>query len=309
MKKSFATCIFILSLTLAIFPAKAQSNRLTVVASVFPLYEFAREVAGPFADVRILLPAGVEPHSWEPKPSDIVFLSRADIFLYVGESMEPWAHDLVGAVKGKGLESVEIMDSSGFAGDDGPDSSKSIVNGGHDQGSDPHFWLDLAQAARAVRITGKILSAKDPGNGEIYTSRAAQYARRLEELDMAFELGLSRCSSTTLVTGGHAAFGHLAKRYGLTQVSIYGLSPDTEPSARHMAAVIKQVRELNVNTVFFEETVNPELARVLSRETGAGMLSLNPVSNLTSAQWQSGTALTDLMEQNLKSLREGLSCE
>src|SRR5680860_1004366 len=109
--KLIATAI-IVAFSISI-PSWAISDRLTVVASVFPLYDFAREVAGTAADVRLLLPPGVDPHSWEPRPSDIVDLSQADIFVYTSERMEPWADNFAKAVQGRGVALVQVMDSPG----------------------------------------------------------------------------------------------------------------------------------------------------------------------------------------------------
>jgi len=309
LNKAFTTCIFIFLVILTAFPVKAQSDRLTVVASVFPLYDFAREIAGPSADVRILLPAGVDPHSWEPKPSDIVFLSRADIFLYTSEKMEPWAHELVEAVEGKKLATVEIMDSLGFFRSDEHNSSTNVVEGGDGGSKDPHFWLDLSHAARTVEMLGKLLARHDPANGDSYLSNARGYIQRLEQLDETFKTGLGNCRSRQLVTGGHAAFGHLVERYGLEQVSVYGISPDAEPTPRQLARVVRIVKDNEVKTVFSEETMNPEMAQVLSKETGARIAILNPAANLTADQWQRGITFMNIMEQNLENLREGLSCE
>ena len=302
------TAALILTSTTA-FPAEVDADRLTVVASVFPLYEFAREVAGASADVRILLPAGVDPHSWEPKPSDIVFLSRADIFLYTSETLEPWAHDLIGAVEEAGLKSVQVMDSLGFHNTDEQNSSRTVVDGGDDHGGDPHFWLNLSTAARTVTMFGELLSGHDPANRSHYMSNARGYAEKLQQLDEMFSRGLESCRSKHVVTGGHAAFGHLARKYGLEQVSVYGISPDAEPTPRQLARVVTLVKDNGVKTIFSEETLNLKMAQVLSKETGAEIAVLNPAANLTAEQWQRGVTFLDIMERNLENLREGLACE
>jgi zinc transport system substrate-binding protein len=276
------------------------ADRLTVVASVFPLYDFAREVAAPEADVWLLLPAGVEPHTWEPTPADIVRLSTADIFFTVGRTMEPWSAKVLKAISRKDLKLFEAMSVVGAAFPGPP---------GEDDHIDPHVWLDLAQAARIVEMMGVFLAEASPASADLYREKAGNYAAKLGNLDKAYMDGLEHCSTRTIVTGGHAAFGHLAQRYGLTQVPLYGISPDAEPSPRHLIQVIKQIREKGIETIFSEEMVNPRLAQVLSEETGARLLVLNPSGNLTAAQWQSGTTFLDLMELNLKSLREGLHCE
>jgi len=286
-----------------ILESGVRADRLTVVASVFPLYDFAREVAGSAAEVRLLLPPGVEPHSWEPKPSDILELSRADIFVYTSIIMEPWAGGIAAAVAGNNILIVPIMDSLGFP------HPQAGQDEDHTYGEDPHFWLDLSLSERTVKIMEDLLIREDPANRNHYVANAGIYADRLHQLDTAFMSGLMDCASRHLVTGGHAAFGHLTRRYGLKQVSVYGLSPDAEPTPRHLAAVVNEVKNYNVRTIFSEELVNPRMAEVLSRETGAGVMILNPGGNLTTAQWREGLTFLHIMERNLKTLREGLDCE
>ena len=300
MSRCFLTATVIIG-SLAIFiPSKAIADRLTVVASVFPLFDFAREVAGPAADVRLLLPPGVDPHSWEPKPSDIVDLSQADIFVYTSKRMEPWADNIARAVQGRDVALVQVMDSPAFT---------STVDGSQDHEEDPHFWLDLSLSAHTVQMIGELIASQDPENKDNYIANARAYARKLEQLDQDFITGLKECGSRRLVTGGHAAFGHLARRYDIEQLSVYGLSPDAEPTPRHLAGIVNVVKDNKVRTIFSEELMNPRMAQVLSQETGAKVMVLNPGANLTAAQWREGLTFHEIMDRNLKTLREGLECD
>ena len=259
--------------------------------------------------MRLLLPPGVDPHSWEPKPSDIVELSRADIFLYTGQRMEPWAGSFAGTIRKEGTVVAGVMDSLGFSQPDENFGPEGVVAGGLDHAEDPHFWLNLSLSARTVEMIGELLAKNDPGNKENYLTEAMEYGLKLLQLDETFKIGLKDCKSRLLVTGGHAAFGHLARRYNLEQVSVYGLSPDAEPSPRHLAGIVQLVKEKKIQTVFSEELMNPRMAQVLSRETGTKVLVLNPAGNLTAEQWQRGITFLDIMESNLETLREGLNCE
>ncbi|MDF1525823.1 MAG: zinc ABC transporter substrate-binding protein [bacterium] len=300
MKKRLSFLTAVMLAIMVQVPSHAAADRLTVVASVFPLFDFAREVAGTAADVRLLLPPGVDPHSWEPKPSDIVDLSQADIFVYTSERMEPWADNLAKAVQGRGVALVQVMDSQGFT---------STVCSGQNQGEDPHFWLDLSLSARTVEMIGRLLASQDPENKDSYIANARAYAHRLEQLDQDFMTGLKECGSRRLVTGGHAAFGHLARRYGIEQISVYGLTPDAEPTPRHLAGIVNVVKDNKIHTIFSEELMNPRMAQVLSQETGATVMVLNPGANLTGAQWREGLIFLEIMDRNLKTLREGLECD
>jgi zinc transport system substrate-binding protein len=309
MKLRLVFNIAISVIILVHLPLHTEADRLRVVASVFPLYDFAREIAGTDADVRMLLPAGVEPHSWEPKPSDIVAVSKSDIFLYVSEAMEPWAHSLVSAVAGRDVAMVEVMDRLGLQGTGSSYEHGKIEDGPVGIEGDPHFWLDLSLSARAVEMIGNLLAEEDPGSGGRYAARAQAYTRRLEELDRAFSKGLKNCRIRKFVTGGHSAFGHLAKRYDLEQISLYGVSPDSEPTPAHLASVSVIMKKENLDVVFFEEMVNPRLARVLASEVGASTTVLTPAGNLTAERINQGITFIQIMEENLQNLRKGLYCE
>ncbi len=222
-------------------------------------------------------------------------LSGADIFLYTSDRLEPWAATISRAVADRGVSLVQVMDDPAISGDS--------------RDGDPHFWLDLSLSTRAVRLIGDLLAGRDAANRDLYLANTQRYAAELESLDREYLKGLKNCGTRKLVTGGHAAFGHLARRYGLDQISVYGLSPDAEPSPRHLAGIVSAVKEYDVATIFSEELMNPRMAQVLARETGAGILVLNPGANLTAAQWREGLTFLTIMRRNLGTLREGLSCE
>jgi len=153
------------------------------------------------------------------------------------------------------------------------------------------------------------MADKDPDNSDLYLANAEAYAGRIKDLDETYMAGLRSCVTRQLVTGGHAAFGHLARRYDLEQVSVYGLSPDAEPSPRHLAGIVSMVKEKNIRTVFSEELMNPRMAEVLAQETGTRIMVINPAGNLSAELWRQGISFMDIMKKNLDVLREGLNCE
>jgi zinc transport system substrate-binding protein len=152
--------------------------------------------------------------------------------------------------------------------------------------------------ARIVERIGRVLDAP---------ARATALVRGLRELDRAYRRGLADCARTELVTS-HAAFGYLARRYGLTQVSITGLEPEAEPTARQLADVVKVLRRTHATTVFFETLVSPRLARTVAREVGARTAVLDPIEGLTPAEARSGATYLSLMRRNLTALRQVLGC-
>lgn len=275
---------------------------LKVVATIFPLYDMARAIGGGHADVALLLPPGVEAHSFEPRPGDIAAISEADIFIYTGKFMEPWAEDLVGGVLNKGLLTVNAGSGVELAGGSGGNSGKTAPS------PDPHIWLDFDYAKKMAANISAAFSAKDPGHGEAYSRAASDYEKELSALDTAYKTGLSACRTREIIYGGHYAFGYLARRYGLKYLSAQGLSPDSEPTAGELAALIERIKKEGIRFVFYEELISPKIAETLAAETGARTLPLNAAHNVGRDQIARGVSFFDILRGDLDSLKTGLEC-
>lgn len=279
------------------------SGKMSVVTTLFPQYDFAKAIGGDKVDVTLLLPPGVEAHAYEPKPSDITKINNANIFVYTGESMEPWAHDIIESADKK----VKVVDASvGIEmmkeeGDEHEDEDE--------HGVDPHIWLDFDNAKTMAENIAKALIEVDPQNADYYQNNLQAYQKKLSELDSAYKNTLSACKTKSIVYGGHYAFGYMAKRYGLEYVSAQGFSPDAEPSAKDMIALTEQLKKDNISYVFYEELTSPKIAETLARETNAKLLLLNGAHNLTKEDYDSGATFISLMENNLENLSLGLGCK
>lgn len=287
------------------------SGKLRVVATIFPVYEFARAVAGDNADVTMLLPPGMEPHSFEPRPDDIVRVSRADLFIYTNRYMEPWA---AGIVKGAGGGKLAVVDASRGAkflkAGNGEDHDGHDDGGnGHDgEGMDPHLWLDFTNAQLMVETIAAALAERDPANRAVYLANAVAYRAKLADLDERYRKGLAACATRTVLHGGHFAFGYLANRYGLRYESAYAVSADAEPTPAKLAKLVKQVRAEGLRHIYTEELLDPRTAETIARETGASILMLHGAHTVSKADLDKGVSFIALMEKNLASLREGLQC-
>lgn len=290
-------------------PASAQQpGRLKVVTSLFPLQEFAQTVGGENVRAGLLLPPGVEPHAWEPKPSDVARIAAADLFICIGPMMEPWAASVIKAAGNKNLRVVEASRGLDLLRADERDSDHEASEKHHSAGSDPHLWLDFAMDLKIVDSIAAAFSAKDPAHAALYRARAERYKEKLTALDQRYREALSRCQSRELILGGHSAFAYLARRYGLKQVALYGVSPNAEPTPKKLAAVIEAARRHKAKCIFFETLVNPKLAQVLAQEAGVGTLVLHAGHNLTKDQQKEKVTFLDLMAANLENLRRGLEC-
>ncbi len=290
---------------------KPEAKRLVVVATLFPLYDFAKNVSGERAEVTLLLPPGAEPHGFEPKPADILRLNKADVFLYTSPDMEPWAANILKGLQNRNLEVVNasrgVITEEGREKEDRPDKHKP---GHHDHSgaADPHIWLDFASAVKIVENIRDGLVKKDPAGKDVYEKNAASCIGQLKALDERFRKGLQACEKKVIVNAGHFAFDYMAKRYGFRYVSVYGVSPDAEPTAATLAKLTKLIRENRLDTLFHEELISPRVAETLARETGATLLKLHPAGNLAKEQFDRGETFITLMDRNLENLRTGLKC-
>jgi zinc transport system substrate-binding protein len=273
-------------------PAAPPAKPL-VVATIYPLWEFSRQVAGDRAEVVSLVPPGVEPHDWEPSARDVSQVQRATVFVHTGTSLDAWAQKLLADAPGR--RTVVVDAGRGLS---------LIVAGG---ATDPHVWLDPALARSQVQAIAAGLEQADPAGAAIYGENARAFVAKLDALDQAFAAGLADCARREIVTS-HAAYAYLARRYRLTQVPVMGLAPEAEPSPADLAAIVKKARRLKVTHIFFEPLVSPRLAETLSREIGATPLLLNPVEGVSREEAAAGAGYLELMRADLTNLRTALGC-
>jgi len=280
-----------------------SSHKIKVVTTLFPLYDFAKNVGKDKVEVSLLLPPGVEAHSFEPKPSDIIKINEADLFVYTGKFMEPWA---AGVIKGVSNKNLIVIDAS--------QGTKMIPGVFHDEdepaGSlDPHIWLDFDNAKIMINNIMQGLQTKDTLNKDFYKEKADEYNKKLTEMDIAYSTTLSPYKGKTIIYGGHYAFGYLARRYGLIYLAAQGVSPDAEPTANDLAKLVEQIKKDNIKYVYYEELTSPKIAETIANETNAKMLLLNAAHNLTKDQFEHGLSFLDILKEDLANLKVGLQAQ
>jgi zinc transport system substrate-binding protein len=255
----------------------SSGGRTTVVASFYPLAYAAQRVGGDTVEVENLTPSGSEPHDLELTPRAVAEIQQADVVLYLGHGFQPAVSDALDGANGRAID---------------------LLQGLPLRAADPHVWLDPVLYSRIVRRIGTVLGRP---------ARTVAPITQLRALDHEFRAGLANCARREIVTS-HAAFGYLAHRYGLRQVAITGVTPESEPSARQLAGVVKTVRRTHATTIFFETLVSPRLAETVAREVGARTAVLDPIEGLTPAEQSRGDTYLTLMRRNLAALRKALSC-
>lgn len=285
----------------------AGDGRLRVLTSFYPMYDFACKIGGDCIDVTNMVPSGTEPHDWEPSTNDLKNLEKADVFIYNGADMEPWADDLL-VSRSDTLRVVEASENVELRTTDGEHEHAHEHEGAdHHHGDfDPHVWLDPENAKIEMEAIRDALCAADPENSTVFQSNYEKYAAELDALDAEFREKLAPLPNRTIVVA-HEAFGYLCDAYGLTQVGIEGLSPDSEPDPGRMAEVIDFVREHSISTIFFEELVSPKVAEAIASETGAQAKMLSPLDGLSDEQAAAGADYFSVMHDNLAALMEALN--
>jgi zinc transport system substrate-binding protein len=277
-------------------------GKLLVVASVYPIYEFTRQVGGAATQVVTLAPPGVEPHDWEPAAQDVTRLRNARLFVYNGAGLEPWVPRLLGDAVSSGPVTVRATEGLELLAGTTPPGARGPAP------PDPHAWLDPVLARSMVETIRAALAKVDGAHTAQYDDNARAFTARLQALHEAFRTGLGHCARREVVTS-HAAFAYLGRRYGLTVVPVTGVSPESEPPPARLAAIVRFAREKKVKYIFSETLVGSRLAEALARETGAQTLVLNPIEAVTREDEAAGKGYLTLMEENLKHLRTGLDCK
>jgi zinc transport system substrate-binding protein len=254
-----------------------SADRDSIVAAFYPLAYAAAQVGGSRVRVTNLTPPGVEPHDLELSPADVATVKSAGTVLLMGHGFQPQLEHAAGDSRAR---VVTLLDTPGL-----------------DRiGNDPHVWLDPVRYAVLVRAVAAAL------HGD-----AAPLLARLHALDRDFRAGLAHCVRRELVTG-HAAFGYLARRYGLRQVAVEGLTPEAEPAPRRLARVVAAVRATGATTVFTEPLASPRAAQTVARETGAVVSPLDPLEGLTPAALDRGADYFSVMRANLAAIKRALDC-
>lgn len=283
----------------AIAPA---DDRTKVVASFFPLYDFARNVAGERADVSVFIPSGIEPHDWEPTPQNIAQAESADLLIYNGAGFEEWIGDInpKNAIDvTAGLELREAMEQ-----DDEEEGDKDHTGGE----LDPHVWLDPILAKHQVSTIRDELVRVDPENADHYRDNAVSYLAELDELDAFIRSEMSSCEKTDFIAF-HSAFSYFAERYGLTQHSIQGIAPEGEVLPQRIQEIKDLASEFDIDVIYSEELVDSRLAEVIAGEIPNGrVLVLSPIEGVEEEEERNGIGYLDKMRENVQNLKVGLKC-
>ncbi len=267
-------------------PPDPQINK--VATTFYPLYYLTKNIMGPHAHVYSLVPSGIEPHDYEPTPQQVVDLQTAKMFVTLGIGSAPVEESFSGELD----ESVRIVKAA---------SSANLIM--HGDAIDPHVWLSPREMKRMAGVIRDSAIAIDIAHSDSYEQNTQSLLNRLDALDLEYKNGLSSCKTRVILTT-HAAFSYLARDYNLTQVSISGLEPESEPTPQQIVEIIKAAQMHNLKYIFYEELVDPSTAETIAEEIGAQPLVLSPLEFTSSSE-----DYLSLMQKNLANLRVALECE
>lgn len=284
----------------------AEDGILTVVTTIFAPYDFVRRIVGDRARVIMLIPPGVESHSYEPTPSDIIEIENADIFFYVSEHTETWVEQILSSLKNKQVEKVNIAGSIGVEIHAHDHSHHEEHN--EECETDEHIWTNLSYAARMVDFIGEKLCEKDSKNASFYRANAEAYADEILKLRGDFTEMILSSERTEIVSGSRFAMKNFTTDFGLDFTAAFDSCVDnTEPSAAVMAEIIDKIKADSIPVIFYEELTEPKIARAVSLETGAKMLLLHSCHNVSADELERGETYISLMKQNYNNLKEALN--
>lgn len=296
--------------------APGQTGRkLRVAATIFPYYDFVRQIAGDLVELKLVVPAGMDSHSFEPTPADMRVIREADVLIENGGAMEEWVSRVLEAVDAPDLTVVVMMDSADVVqeeiveGMEAEEAGQEFENDGHEAQIeyDEHVWTSPVNAMKFVNVIADTLSREDPAHAQEYAAGAERYLAELEAVHEGFlEVSEAR-RRNMIVVADKFPFRYLAEEYGLTyRAAFSGCSTDTEPSAGTIAYLIDKVKEGQIPAVYYLELSSHRVAEIIGEETGAVPLLLHSCHNVTRAELEAGVTYAELMRGNIESLRKGL---
>ena len=308
MFKRLTVLILVLALLSACQTTVQVEDKPQIMVSLFPQYDIIRQIAQDKVEVELFLPAGSEPHSYEPSASTLMKVVEADLFVYSSDELEPWVKRLV---EGNASEDLIVLDASNGItlleadhGHEGEDEDEEEL------AFDPHYWLDPQNMIIMSESIRDALIEIDPENEAFYIENANSYIASLKELDSNWQDLFDRAQLNQIIYGGHFAFGYLSHRFGLEILSPYsGYAPDAEPSAQALAGLMDVLAEKEINVIFYEELIDPRVARIIAEQAKVKIEVLHGAHNLNAEEMQAGWTYVSIMEDNIEKLKEALRYE
>lgn len=318
---------------------KVENEKISVVATIFPQYDFVRQIAGENVELKMLLKPGEETHSYEPTPQDIIAIQNSDLFIYVGGENDAWVEDILESMPDNGRKTLKLVDCVDTVEEEHVEGMKEERGHDHDEDDaeheeheveheedeadheehgqeethsvheiDEHVWTSPLNAVKIVEQIKEELCEIDSENAPDYEENAEAYIAQLKELDREFQDVVDHSKRKLMIFGDRFPFRYFAEAYGLDYYAAFsGCASDTEPSAATMAFLINKVQDENIKTVLKMELSNENIAKAIAEATNADVKEFYSCHNLTAEQFADGETYLSLMEKNVETLREVLN--
>ena len=303
-----------------------DSGKISVVTTIFPPYDFVREIAGNRAELKMLLKPGEESHSYEPTPQDIIAIEECDVFIYTGGENDVWVEDILSSMRDEDrlilrmadcVDTVEEEHVEGMKESPGHDHDEHDMHSDSETGEedthtvheiDEHVWTSPVNAALIVDQIKQLLIQADPSGQAVYEENAAIYEEKLTELDQEFRDVVDHAKRKLLIFGDRFPFRYFADEYGLDYYAAFpGCAGDTEPSAATMAFLIDKVKEEKVPAVLKMELSNDDIANAVAEAAGTEVKVFYSCHNLSAEDFESGETYLSMMQKNVETLKEVLN--
>lgn len=313
MKKKLIVCLCVIMLlcgcTLQNNTSKNNGGKINIVTTVFPLYDFARNVAGDKANTDMLVTFGADVHSYEPTPRDIIKIINSDLFINLGSSVDEWTDKVTEAADGKSLNTLSAMDSVDIKDEEAVEGmEEERGHSEHTPEPDEHIWTSPKNAELIVKSICSALEKADPSNAGYYKKNAENYIYELNRLDGDIRSAVEGAKRKTVVFADRFPMRYFADEYGLEYFAAFpGCSSESEPSAATISFLIEKVKSEHIPVVFFTETSDGKVADTICEASGAEKLLFHSCHNITKQQFDGKATYISLMKQNLKALQTALN--
>jgi len=291
--------------------SEAESD-INIVTTIFPAYDFARNIAGEKASVSQLLKPGVESHSYEPTPQDIVLLKKCDIFIYAGGASDTWIESIIDSVDMSDKVVISMMDCVDVLDEEEKDG---MQEGGvlsfifeEEEEADEHVWTSTVNAIKISEGICNALKEIDSQNSEYYDKNFEEYKAELLELDGEFRSVTDTAKRNTIAVADRFPFRYLCEEYGLNYYAVFpGCSEDAEVTAKSLITLADNVEREQIPAVFYIDFSNEKIADTIVEVAGVRKLRLSSCHNLSEEELKEGATYISIMRENVKALSEALN--
>ena len=314
-KLKYGMGVFILSWVLMLVPGctggpvvTEDNGKLDVVTTIFPYYDFVRQIAGDKVNLRLAVPAGMDTHSFEPTASDMVAFSNADVVIYNGGEMEIWVDEVIEASSNNNVKAGKMMDYIDVVIEEGVNN----VNEEHghseeEEEYDEHIWTSPVNACRLISRIAGILSEADKENAGYYKENADKYIKMIKELDKGFREVVNSSGRNYLLFADRFPLRYFVDEYGLEYGAAFaGCSSETEPGADVIAFLADKARDEDIHVILKIELTSSKVAEAIAETADAEVMTFNTCHNVTKEQFDKGITYYDLMKENLDVLKKAL---